>query len=187
MAVITISRQYGTGGVNLGRTLAENLNYRLFYVDELAKECKKRGLDIDLERIEGRAPRLLDRIFGLNRDKVRDALKTVMGETGRGDDVVICGWGGQVFLKNQETALHIRIVGSLESRTRYLMETSGVPRSAVEDLIASADRNQSLFSHYFFDVDFADPKLYHAVINIDQISRKDIIDFISLMLSKTVG
>ena len=47
--------------------------------------------------------------------------------------------------------------------------------------------NQRLFSHYFFDVDFSDPKLYHAVVNIDQTPRKDIIGLISLMLPETVG
>jgi len=187
MSVITISRQYGTGGVKLGRTLAENLGYRLFYVDELAKECSQRGLDIDLERIEGRAPRLLDRIFGMNREKVGDTLRDVMNDTARSGNVVICGWGGQVFLKNHEDALHVRIVGSLEARTRYLMDTTGIPRSTVEDIIAKADRNQGLFSHFFFDVNFADPKLYHAVININQIPRDDIVDLISLMLPNAVG
>jgi cytidylate kinase len=187
MAVITISRQYGTGGVRIGRSLAEKINYRFFYVSELAQECKKRGLDIDLERIEGRAPRLLERIFGMNRDKVSDTIRDVLVETANAGDVVICGWGGQVFLKNQPDTLHIRIVGSLESRIRYLVESSGVPRSTVEDLIANSDRNQGLFSHYFFDVDFADPKLYHAVINIDHIQREDFNDIISLMLPKAVS
>ena len=187
MAVITISRQYGTGGVRIGRSLAEKLNYRVFYVVELAEECKKRGLDIDLERIEGRAPRLHERIFGMNRDKVRDTIREVMVETANAGNVVICGWGGQVLLKDQPDTLHIRIVGSLEARIRYLVESSGVPRSTVEDLIESADRNQSHFSHYFFDVDFADPKLYHAVINIDHIPREEINDIISLMLPEAVS
>lgn len=186
MSVITISRQYGTGGVKLGRTLAENLGYHLFYVEELAQECSQRGLDIDLERIEGRAPRLLDRIFGMNREKVRNTFREAIEDTARAGNVVICGWGGQVFLKDNEDALHIRIVGSMEARTRYLMDTTGLPRSAVEDLIAKADRNQGLFSHFFFDVNFADPKLYHAVINIDNIPRGDIVSLIALMQPKAV-
>ncbi len=187
MSIITISRQYGTGGVKLGHALAENLGYRLFYVDELAEACSKRGLDIDLERIEGRAPRLLERIFGMNREKVASTLRDVMEDTARAGNVVICGWGGQVFLKDHEDAFHVRIVGSLETRTRYLMDTTGVPRSAVEDLITNADRNQGLFSHFFFDVNFADPKLYHTVINIDQIPREEIVDLISLMQPKAIG
>ena len=187
MAVITLSRQYGTGGVGIGRSLAEKLNYRVFYVTELAEECKKRGLDIDLERIEGRAPRLLERIFGLNRDKVRDTIRDVMAETANAGDVVICGWGGQVFLKNQPDTLHIRIVGSLEARIRHLVDSSGVPRSTAENAIANADRDQGLFSHYFFDADFSDPKLYHAVINIDHIPREEINDIISLMLPEAVS
>lgn len=184
MAVVTISRQYGTGGVRLARTLAEQLGYRMFYVEELAKACSERGLDIDFERIEGRAPRFLERIFGLNREKVQNTLRQTMEEIALSGNVVICGWGGQVFLKNHQSTLHIRIVGSMDARIRYVMDSSGIPRSSAEELIFNADRNQSLFSHYFFAVDFADPKLYHAVINMDQLPRKEIIDIICLMIEK---
>ncbi len=47
-------------------------------------------------------------------------------------------------------------------------------RSEAEEIVERANRYQSLFSHYFFNIDFLDPKLYHAVINIDQVSRDDV-------------
>ncbi|MBT7855865.1 MAG: hypothetical protein HN720_02970, partial [Nitrospinaceae bacterium] len=98
MAIITISRQYGTGGINIGRKIAEKLNYRFIYLDELIAGCKERGLDIDLERIEGRPPKLIERLFLLDRIKVQDTIKDVMKNAAQGDNVVIGGWGGQVFL-----------------------------------------------------------------------------------------
>jgi len=93
MAIITISRQYGTGGINIGRKIAEKLNYRFIYLDELIAGCKERGLDIDLERIEGRPPKLIERLFLLDRIKVQDTIKDVMKNAAQGDNVVIGGWG----------------------------------------------------------------------------------------------
>ena len=80
MAVITISRQYGTGGIAIAQKISEKLGYSFMYIDELVAACRERGLDIDLERIEGSPPNLVDRLFGLNREKVRETIREVMEE-----------------------------------------------------------------------------------------------------------
>ncbi len=184
MAVNTISRQYGTGGINIGKQIAEKLDYRFMYIEELVEASRERGLEIDFEGIEGRPPNIIERLFGLNREKVRDTIREVMEEAANAGNVIIGGWGGQTLLKDRDDALHIRIVGSDESRIRYIMSSAGVPRSQAEEIVERANRYQSLFSLYFFKIDFSDPKLYHAVINIDQVSREDIHGFVALMLEE---
>lgn len=182
MAVITVSRQYGTGGMTMGNHLAQRLGYTFVFREELARGCHERGLDIDLDRMEGRAPNVIERLFGVNPEKLRRALKETMEEAARAGGVVIGGWGSQVLLKERSDALHIRVVGSNEARIHQLMESGGVTRSAAEDIVKNADRDQKLFSEYFFGVDFADPKLYHAVLNIERFSQDGMIDFIHAML-----
>jgi cytidylate kinase len=59
-----------------------------------------------------------------------------------------------------------------------------VPRVQAEEIVESTDRNQNLFSNYFFKADFSDPKLYHAVINIDRTSPDEICDIVPLMLGE---
>lgn len=184
MAVITISRQYGTGGINIGRKIAEKLGYRFMYLDELIAACKERGLEIDLVRIEGRPPNLVERLFTLDRKKVRDTIKDVMKNAAQRDNVVIGGWGGQVLLSDHPSAVHIRIVGSSESRIRHIMDSAGVPHSQAEETVAKTNRDQGLFSQFFFNVNFADPKLYHAVFNIDQLASDEICEMVSSMLDE---
>lgn len=184
MAVITISRQYGTGGINIGRRIAEKLGYRFMYLDELIAACKERGLDIDLERIEGRPPKLIERLFVLDRKKVRETLKAVMKSAAEGDNVIIGGWGGQVFLSDHPGAMHVRIVGSSESRIRHIMDSAGVPRSQAKEIVDKTNRDQGLFSQFFFGANFADPKLYHAVFNIDQMSPDEICEMVPSMLGE---
>ena len=184
MAVITICRQYGTGGINIGRKIAKKLNYRFIYLDELIAGCKEIGLDVDLERIEGRPPKLIERLFLLDRKKVKETLKDVMKSAAQGDNAVICGWGGQVLLGNHPGARHLRIVGSDYSRIRHIMNSAGVPHSQAKEIVEKCNRDQSLFSQFFFSVDFSDPKLYHAVFNIDQISSDEICEIASSMLTE---
>ncbi len=184
MAVVTISRQYGTGGITMARHLAEKLGYRFVFREELGQGCRARGLDIDLDRIEGRPPRFFERVFGLGREDLRKNLREVMEEAARSGGAVIGGWGGQVLLKDRKDALHVRVVGSDEARILHLVDTAGVTRSAAEEIIRRADRDQRLFSEYFFEADFANPKLYHAVLNVEQLSAEDMMEMIMAMLAE---
>ncbi len=184
MAVVTITRQYGTGGLFIARTLAETLGYTFLGRDELVEVCKGRGLQLDLEKIEGRAPTILERTFGVGRERLRDVLFESMSEAADAGNVVIAGWGGQVLLKDRADALHLRIVGSVEARIRHFMESSGVARTAAEETIRRTDRDQGMFYQYFFNVDAADSALYHGVLNIEQASREEIVALIELMLTE---
>ncbi len=184
MAVITISRQYGTGGINIGRKIAQKLDYRFMYLDELIAGCKERGLDLDLERIEGRPPKLIARLFVLDRKKVKETIKDVMKNAAQGDNVVIGDWAGQVLLGDHPGAMHLRIVGSDDSRIHHIMNSAGVPHSQAKEIVEKSNRDQGLFSQFFFSVNFADPKLYHAVFNIDQISSDEICEMVSSMLTE---
>lgn len=184
MAVITISRQYGTGGIFIAHKLADKLGYAFLGRDELVEICEQRGLTLDLEKIEGRAPTILERTFGVGRDSLRSVLSECMNEAADKGNVVIGGWGGQVLLKDRTDALHVRIVGSLEARIRHFMESSGVTRTAAEETIKRSDRDQGLFSQYFFNVDFADSTLYHSTLNIEQTSPESMISFIETMIAE---
>ena len=184
MAVVTMSRQYGTGGIFIAHKLAEKLNYSFLGRDELVEVCNQRGLNLDLEKIEGRAPTILERTFGVRRDSLRDVLSETMYEAADKGDVVVGGWGGQVLLKDRADALHLRIVGSVEARTRHFMKSSGVTRTAAEETIKRSDRDQGLFSQYFFHIDFADSTLYHGTLNIEQTSPDSMISIIESMIAE---
>lgn len=182
MAVITISRQYGTGGMTMGDHLAKRLGCPFVFREELGRGCRERGLDIDLDRLEGRPPSFFERLFGVNREELRRCLKEVMEEAARAGGAVIGGWGGQVLLKERRDAVHIRVVGSSQARVRLLMETGGVTRSAAEDIVSRADRDQRHFSEHFFEVDFSNPNLYHTVLNAEFFSHEDMMDVIASIL-----
>ncbi len=94
MAVITISRQYGTGGIFIARQLAEKLRHDFLGREEFVEACNRKGLNLDLEKIEGRAPTILERTFGVKKDRLREVLSEAMNEAADRGDVVVGGWGG---------------------------------------------------------------------------------------------
>ncbi|MFQ5896076.1 MAG: cytidylate kinase family protein, partial [Nitrospinota bacterium] len=67
MAIITISRELGSGGVLLGEELARRLGYRLLSRRGMVEAFEHYGLKIPLEKVEERMPGLVDRLFRLSK------------------------------------------------------------------------------------------------------------------------
>ena len=85
-------------------------------------------------------------------------------------NVVIVGRGGQVILKGMPGVLHVRIQAPLEARFRYIatsekLHLMGLRREIVEHDEAAAD-----YLKRFYDIDWADPKLYDLVINTTRLN-----------------
>lgn len=187
MAIMTISREYGTGGMKIAREVASRLGYKFIFREELTQKIREKGLDIDLDRFEGRAPTFFERLFKIDREKLMEKIHETMREEADAGDVVFGGWGGQIIHKDRKDTFHTRIIGTTESRVRYLMDSSDITRSGAEEIVHQADRDQSLFAQYFFSADFADPMHYHLVINLEHLSHEAAVELLVDAFQKTLG
>jgi len=151
MAVITISRQFGSGGDEIARRVGEILDYQLFDKRLVAKTAADVGLSeqeiIDFSEESHKVRSFLDRLFspappvdegfiwkedvwGVRKiEGVRlqeDVLLTLMQRAIRSayemGKIIIVGRGGQVILRDQPDVLSIRIEAPLEDRIQRVKE-----------------------------------------------------------------
>jgi cytidylate kinase len=149
VTVITISRQYGSGGDEIAARVCELLGYRKFdrqLIEQVAIEAglsdqevidyseenhKMRGF---FDRLFGRSPtvaqmrhwhegpngvRVVDEIR-LSPESVLALEKTAILNACQTGNLVIVGRGGQVILRDCPGTLHVRIEAPLEMRTQRL-------------------------------------------------------------------
>src|SRR5512133_1752995 len=144
MAVITISRQYGSGGTDVATRVCELLGYRYFDKDLMADVAHEAGLSpqevVDFPEDEHQVGSFLDRLFGRTPKVTRQArvwkedatgsrsvevaeldtsqsiamVRSIIQAAYRGGDVVSVGRGGQVVLKGLPGVLHVRIEAPLD-------------------------------------------------------------------------
>jgi cytidylate kinase len=145
MAVITISRQFGSGGDAIAERICEITGYRRFDKHVITKTAVESGLSneevIDYSEDNYKTQNFLDRLLGRTRPvaqvrvwtenpdgvrKVEDkpiseenalSLVRLAVETAyKEGNIVIIGRGGQVILKDRPGVLHVRIEAPLEVR-----------------------------------------------------------------------
>lgn len=171
MALITISRQMGSGGDHIASLVASMLGYRLIDKQFLINEALKRDLiDADsAETIGERKPSIIER-FDEKRTKAFYAIRSIIQEFAGKDHVVIIGRGAHLELKGHTSMFNVRIIADIQKRISRVMEEQGVDKKEAKKLIKESDKQQSEYIKHFFLVNHSDIQYYDLVINTSKIS-----------------
>jgi cytidylate kinase len=186
MAVITISRQYGSEGDEIAANVCQILGYQSFDKQLMMKVAAEVGLTagevVDFTEDQHRVRGFLDRLLGSpplimtqshtwSEVKVIDAaasiplVQSIIRAAYKHDNVVIVGRGGQAVLHTDPGVLHVRIEAPLETRISRVQLREGLTFELARDVVTQRDRAAADYLKRFYNVDWSDSLLYHLIIN----------------------
>jgi cytidylate kinase len=206
MAVITISRQYGSGGDEIAAQVCRMIGYRLFDQQMVLRAGAEAGLSsqeaVDYSEENYRLQGFFDRLYGRTRQAAQAwtwvdesprtridlplaeetaiwLVRRAVHSAYKAGNLVILGRGGQMLLRDCTDVLHVRVEAPLEERIQTvrekLLETGPDDRDMIEarraarELIDSRDEAAADYLKRYYGVDWADPLLYHVVINTGRV------------------
>jgi len=183
MRVITIAREFGSGGATIGRMLADRLGWRLLdreLVDEVARAAhvEPRVVEEFDERCDAWLANLLRAIWqgsgewpsGLSDADLLDArtmaklTRPIVEHAAEGGNSVIVGRGAQCILQGRRDTFHAFLYAPLELRKRRVAERVGGVASLVAH-IAEKDAERAAYIHKYFGRQWRDPRLYDLMLN----------------------
>lgn len=185
MAILAISQEMGSGGAEIGMTVATRLGYTYVDNEELLGRAQRYGLAEDrLARLVEDRPSWVERFDAETRRCIL-ALQTVLYEFAQADNIVLMGGGGQWLLRGVPHALRTRIVAPFSERVTRLTATLSaegrerVTPKTVAQFIRRDDIQKSARMRYLFDVDLKDPGLYDVHINTAVLSRAAAVQLLA--------
>ncbi len=210
MAIITISRHYGSGGDEIAERVCDILGYTYFDKNLIAKVAAEVGAFkeeqiADISEDTYMMRNFMERLFGGRRIKIQTGYlggtkasqiqslngeqgvalmrSTIMGAYQHGN-VVIVGRGGQAILREQPSVLHVRITAPLGARVMRVKERKNITLGEATDLTKSKDLATETYLREFFDIDWNDPLLYHLTINTGRFDIDGAVEIIVSALSR---
>jgi cytidylate kinase len=196
--IITIEREYGSGGGEIAQLLSKQLGWKLWdqlLTEEIARlaECPKAVVQLREERTDPLYYRLFKSFLrgsyegSLNAHKLKvvdsesilKLTERVVLHAAKTGNSVIVGRGSQQFLKNRQDTLRIFLYAPREEKVRRLL-ARGKNQNEAEQLVDTVDRERADFIQKFFHVEWPDRTLYHTMINTaigDQAVLHMILDF----------
>ena len=178
MAIITISREMGSGGIPIAYKAAEKLGYTLIDGEAIAKVASSYGLTLDaLEQADEKPPAFVDKhdaLVEVNFHRV----ELIILEYALKGDVVIYGRGGQDLLDGINSVLRVRVIAPFEDRVERWAEREWLDPDLARVLVRKSDQQRAGFIKYYFDRDWEDPLGYDLTLNTLRLSEETAVKLI---------
>lgn len=167
MTVITISREYGSGGSEISQQVAKALAYTLIDKNVIEKVLKQYGL-IEYDDLY-QASSFWARFDSSNIEMMKMLNQSILAFASR-DNSVILGRGGFAILRGFNNVLNVRIQMPLNERAQQVMKLENLPNLATaEELVKQNDITRDGFIRTFYDVRSDDASLYDLVIDTSRV------------------
>ena len=140
--VITVGRQYGSGGREIGTMLAKQLGIA-YYDDMLLKEAaEESGLCEELFRSFDTIKKLADK-----------------------GPCVLIGRCADYALKDRDDVINLFITAPLENRIKRVAARNGISENEAKDRIKKTDKSRASYYNYYSAKDWGDAKSYDLCID----------------------
>jgi len=179
--VICISRDFGSGGDDIARRLADRLEIPVYDPQILDKIAQR--LDTDTETLRaleaGTTPVrdlwLYSRISGKGVDLAdyRQHLISVLLSLGRSGGIIL-GRGGHLVLA-QSGALRLRLTGSVEVCATRIAASEALGIQAARERVISENAKRENFVKQTFGVSLNEPGTFDLTVNTDRFEDKDAL------------
>jgi cytidylate kinase len=197
--IVTIEREYGSGGGEIAQLLATRLEWKLWdqsLTEEIARlgGCSANVVEVREEKTDPLYYRLLKSFLrgsyegSLNAHKlnvvdsesIMKSTERVVRHAAQTGESVIVGRGSQHFLRDRSDTLRVFLYAPRKNKVRRLI-ARGKSEKEAHQLVDTVDRERADFIQKYFGVEWPDRAIYHAMMNTaigDVTVVRMIMDFI---------
>jgi len=173
--IVTISREYGSGGYEVGRRVAERMNYK-FYDKELIAHIADKFLIPEsfvaaTEETELKKKNIFHEVFPVFTRTENENADYIFREQGKfivqlveEGNCVIAGRRADYYLKDNPNALHLFFYADRDFKVRRICETENLSEDEAVKKIADMDRRRRTSYEYVTGRTWGDMHNYDRLI-----------------------
>src|SRR5579863_4008095 len=170
MAVIAISQQIGSRGIELGELVATELGYRFQTGEQLIAETAKR-FNVNAEQMKWfdvHSPHFWERKTDTGRFAAY--YRAVFLQEAAQDRIVVAGRGSSHFLPEGGCGIRVRTMAPVVDRIKQVAREEKLAPAAAEKRVRDFDAEVKARIQTLFGQDIENPAIYDLVINTARLS-----------------
>lgn len=195
-SVITISREFGSGGREIAIDVAKALGVKFYDKELISLAAKESGIDPALfEQIDEQAANSL--LYSLSmglftlgqtgfspRDQisVNDQLYLLQHEIIKKlaeEPCVIVGRCADYILRERTNCINVFIHADLEYRVERAVRLHGIPEAKGEAIVRKTDKTRANYYQFYTENKWGFANNYHLCVNSGKISKEKAVDLIT--------
>ena len=184
--IVTIAREYGSGGRECGKKLAELTGYKFYDKDLITLAAQKSGMSTDaLNSVDEKAASSLLYTLALGSSiynsgmgsvnlPINDKLFVVQSQiikdiANSGEGAIIVGRCADYVLSERDNVVKIYITSDFDTRVNTVMKRHDLTQSQARDLIIKTDKRRSNYYSYYTGEIWGKADKYDVVVSTARI------------------
>lgn len=186
--IITISREFGSGGRYIGEEIARKLGIAFYDKEIIAKVAEKTGMALDLIEQKGEyAPTKSAFAYAFvgrypNGSSIDDILhqaqREIILEAVDKEPCVIVGRGADYILKDRKDGINVFIHGDQEKKADRICNLYHKTTPQAIKLMHDMDKKRSINYKYYTEQDWGVCKNYTISLNSSELGYEKCMDLI---------
>lgn len=185
--VITVSREYGSGGRYVGRLIADKLGIKFYDKEFIEKVAEETGFTEEYVEQNEQKRNLLAALnngyySGLNNsDELFIKESKIIEETADKESCVIIGRCADFILKDRENLIKVFIYSNIEDKIKRATQIYGLDKAKAEKEIKRIDKLRANHYKYYTEKNWNDHSNYDICINSDTLGVEKAAELVCQM------
>ena len=196
--VITIAREFGSGGHLLGERLSKELGIRLYDKEFIHLAAQESGMDeAYIRKNEQSIPSFwLKSVYAQNKNTVEQSMapddvlfvaeSKIVQEAAAKEDCVIVGRCADFVLDGQPGLIRVFCCAGLDAARQRCVQEYGLPADKAESEIKRVNRKRMAQYEYYTGRKWGDPHHYDLVVNTSHVSIEEAFRMIGELYRHTL-
>ena len=185
--IITISREFGSGGRTIGKMVAEKLGIPCYDAEIIQKMADETGFAPDYVKEAGEyspgsflSAAFSNRMFGpTNEDILWQHQYRVITELAEKGPCVIVGRCADYILEDKADCLKVFIHADLEFRAKRIVEVYGERAESPEERIKDKDKRRAAYHRFYTNMKWGYAQNYDLTLNSGVLGIENCVDIIT--------
>ena len=189
--IITISREFGSGGLYIGELVAKHLGIPFYDKELIDRIAEESGLVKSyVERLSEYAPS--KSIFAYSfvgrsvtgesiEDYIMNIQRKVILDVASEGPCVIVGRSADYILRNHANVVNIFVQGDMPEKIKRVVELKGVSAEEAEKMIKDTDKKRSINYKYYTGQSWGDRRNYMLTINSTKLGMERTAEVIATL------
>jgi cytidylate kinase len=196
--IISIGRQFGSGGRIIGKALAGILNFEYYDKELITLVAKESGFNPELFENADEKPShnlVLQWIDGLlsggyqydnylSNDALFKMQSDVIRRLAQEKSCIIVGRCADYVLRDYPGCISIFLHSSMEDRIGRIMQRQQVETAKAAELIKTVDKRRASYYNYYSNKIWGQADTYNMSVNVSTLGEKGTVDFIHCFIKK---
>jgi cytidylate kinase len=183
--IVSIGREYGSGGHEIAEKLAKRLNLPLYDRNMLDEIAKEKNMDIDELRKYDETPRnlLMSRsirgysnspeevIARMQFDFLREKAKS-------GESFVVVGRCAEDILREYDCVISLFILANMDTKLRRIQKIREVSQEEAEIIIHRHDKKRKAYHNYYCQTAWGDARNYSMTLDVSRLGTEIATDIV---------